>query len=144
LGSQFQHSRFQMRVDANNLFNHQTLAGPNTTVTGSQFGQVTATLENGRWIRYSRSHSFLIHAIASRAYGRLRGRIVFLGLFTQLRATRAGTRRDAELEYDVLGSETEFSGIGMGRTRTPIPPVPPVEGVMRGTVGTTFRLRTSG
>jgi hypothetical protein len=41
---------FQMRVDANNLFNHQTLAGPNTTVTGSQFGQITGTLENGRWI----------------------------------------------------------------------------------------------
>jgi hypothetical protein len=41
---------FQMRVDANNLFNHQTLAGPNTTVTSSQFGQVTGTLENGRWI----------------------------------------------------------------------------------------------
>jgi len=40
----------QMRFDANNLFNHQTLAGPNTTVTSTQFGQVSGTLENARWI----------------------------------------------------------------------------------------------
>ena len=40
----------QMRFDANNLFNRQTLAAPNTSVTNSQFGQVSGTLENARWI----------------------------------------------------------------------------------------------
>jgi hypothetical protein len=41
---------FQMRFDANNLFNRQTLASPNTSVTSTQFGQVSGTLENARWI----------------------------------------------------------------------------------------------
>jgi hypothetical protein len=41
---------FSMRFDANNLFNRQTLASPNTTVTSTQFGQITGTLANARWI----------------------------------------------------------------------------------------------
>lgn len=41
---------FETRFDANNLFNHQTLASPNTSVTNSQFGQVTSTDENARWL----------------------------------------------------------------------------------------------
>lgn len=41
---------FEARLDANNLFNHQTLGVPNTSVTNSQFGQVSSTLLNARWI----------------------------------------------------------------------------------------------
>jgi hypothetical protein len=40
----------QMRLDANNLFNHQTLGVPNTSVTNSQFGQITGTLDNPRML----------------------------------------------------------------------------------------------
>jgi Carboxypeptidase regulatory-like domain len=39
-----------LRFDANNLFNHQTLAAPNASVTNSQFGQVTGTDLNARWL----------------------------------------------------------------------------------------------
>jgi hypothetical protein len=39
---------FQMRFDANNLFNRQTLGVPNTSVTNSQLGQITGTLDNPR------------------------------------------------------------------------------------------------
>jgi hypothetical protein len=41
---------FSMRFDANNLFNRQTLASPNTSVTSAQFGQITGTLANARWV----------------------------------------------------------------------------------------------
>lgn len=41
---------FEARFDANNLFNHQTLAGPNVSPTNSQFGWVTGTNDNARYV----------------------------------------------------------------------------------------------
>jgi uncharacterized protein YjbI with pentapeptide repeats len=41
---------FETRFDANNLFNHQTLAGPNVSPTNSQFGWVTGTNDNARFV----------------------------------------------------------------------------------------------
>jgi hypothetical protein len=40
----------ELRLDAANVFNHQMLAAPNTTVTSSQFGQITSTQNNARFI----------------------------------------------------------------------------------------------
>jgi hypothetical protein len=40
----------ELRADAANLFNRQMLGTPNTTVTNSQFGQITSTQDNARFI----------------------------------------------------------------------------------------------
>ena len=40
----------ELRLDVANLFNHQFLGTPNETVTSSQFGQITATQDNARFI----------------------------------------------------------------------------------------------
>ncbi len=40
----------ELRADAANLFNRQMLGTPNTTVTNSQFGQISGTQDNARFI----------------------------------------------------------------------------------------------
>jgi len=40
----------ELRFDAANVFNHQMLGTPNETVTSSQFGQITATQDNARFL----------------------------------------------------------------------------------------------
>jgi hypothetical protein len=40
----------ELRLDAANLFNHQFLGTPNETVTSSQFGQITSTINNARFL----------------------------------------------------------------------------------------------
>jgi Carboxypeptidase regulatory-like domain len=40
----------ELRFDAANVFNHQNLGTPNETVTSSQFGQITATQNNARFV----------------------------------------------------------------------------------------------
>jgi hypothetical protein len=40
----------ELRLDIANLFNHQFLGTPNETVTSSQFGQITSTQDNARFI----------------------------------------------------------------------------------------------
>jgi hypothetical protein len=40
----------ELRLDAANVFNHQFLGTPNVSVTSSQFGQITSTINNARFI----------------------------------------------------------------------------------------------
>ena len=40
----------ELRLDAANLFNHQFLGTPNESVTNPQFGQITSTINNARFI----------------------------------------------------------------------------------------------
>jgi Carboxypeptidase regulatory-like domain len=40
----------ELRLDAANVFNHQMLGTPNETVTNSQFGQISSTQDNARFI----------------------------------------------------------------------------------------------
>jgi hypothetical protein len=40
----------ELRADVANLFNRQMLGTPNTTVTNSQFGQISGTQDNARFI----------------------------------------------------------------------------------------------
>ena len=40
----------ELRLDAANVFNHQMLGTPNETVTSSQFGQISSTQDNARFI----------------------------------------------------------------------------------------------
>lgn len=40
----------ELRFDAANVFNHQMLATPNESVTNSQFGQITSTQDNARFL----------------------------------------------------------------------------------------------
>jgi hypothetical protein len=40
----------ELRLDAANLFNHQFLGTPNESVTSSQFGQITSTQDNARFL----------------------------------------------------------------------------------------------
>ena len=40
----------ELRLDAANAFNHQMLGTPNETVTSSQFGQITSTQDNARFL----------------------------------------------------------------------------------------------
>lgn len=48
----------QMRFDGSNVFNHQTLNAPTTTVTNAQFGQVATTLDHARSIDIQAHVSF--------------------------------------------------------------------------------------
>jgi hypothetical protein len=48
----------ELRVDALNTFNHPTFAAPNTSLTSSSFGQVTATTGNARTLQFAGTLNF--------------------------------------------------------------------------------------
>jgi hypothetical protein len=51
-------SKFQLRMDAFDLFNHPSFQDPNATIGNSGAGQITGTTINGRTIQLTGRFSF--------------------------------------------------------------------------------------